>query len=82
MTGRDLIVYILQNNLEDEPVFKDGKFIGFLTPSEAAVKFSVSEPTILAWLHLGMLEGAEVNERAYIPASAEVEPRNLKREVN
>ena len=28
MTGRDLIIYILTNNLENEFVFKDGKFIG------------------------------------------------------
>jgi hypothetical protein len=41
MTGRDLIVYILQNNLENEPVFKDGKFIGFMTEGEAAEKFDV-----------------------------------------
>lgn len=35
MTGRDLILYILMNNLEDEPVFEEGKFIGFVTDVEA-----------------------------------------------
>ena len=34
MTGRDLIVYILSNNLENEEVFKDGKFIGFIPAQE------------------------------------------------
>ena len=41
MTGRDLIIYILENGLEDEPVFKDGKFIGFITTGEAAVQCNV-----------------------------------------
>ena len=35
MTGRELILYILSNGLENEPVFKDGKFIGFMTEEEA-----------------------------------------------
>lgn len=81
MTGRDLIVYILQNHLEDEEVFKDGKFIGFLTAKEAAVKFGVSKPTIFAWLTLGMLEGDVVNTQTCIPATAEVNPEKLKQEV-
>lgn len=80
MTGRELIIYILQNGLEDEPVFKDGKFIGFITPSEAAVKFGVSEATIFAWINLEMLEGEVVTERTYIPVTAEINPDNLKRE--
>ena len=29
ITGRDLINYILTNHLENEPIFKDGKPIGF-----------------------------------------------------
>ena len=39
MTGRDLIIYILENNLENEPVYKDGRLLGFLTVTEAAVEF-------------------------------------------
>ena len=31
MTGRELIVYILENGLENEPIFKNGKPIGFIT---------------------------------------------------
>ena len=80
MTGRDLIIYILQNGLEDEPIFKDGKFIGFMTPSEAAVKFDVSEATIFAWINLEMLEGEAITDRVYIPVTAEINPENLKRE--
>lgn len=46
MTGRDLIIYILANGLEDEEVFQDGKFIGFVTAGEAAAKLGVGVATI------------------------------------
>ena len=69
MTGRDLIMYILANGLEDEPVFKDGKFIGFVTPSEVAVKSHVGTATVYAWMHQGRLENVIVNEGIYIPAN-------------
>ena len=69
MTGRDLIIYILENGLEDEPVFKQGKFIGFVTADEAAVKAKVGPATINAWAYQGMIEGILVNEGLYIPAN-------------
>lgn len=62
MTGRDLIVYILSNNLENEPVFKDGKFIGCITAGEAAAKMGVGVATILTWIGQGRLEGTLINE--------------------
>ena len=46
MTGKDLIIYILQNNLEDEVVLKEGFFVGFMDQNEAAVKFNVGVWTI------------------------------------
>ena len=45
MTGRELIVYILQNNLENEPMFADGKPIAHITIWEAAVKANVGTAT-------------------------------------
>ena len=68
MTGRDLIIYIMKNGLEDKPVFEDGKFIGFLTAEEAAVKKQVGSATIQAWVDLGFMEGVTVNPGMYIPA--------------
>lgn len=67
MTGRDLIVYILTNNLEDEPVFKDGKLIGFLTMEQAALKFEVGVATIEALIQLGKLKSIQIGESVYIP---------------
>ena len=68
MTGKDLIIYILQNNLENAPVFADGRFIGFMTVLEAAKKFKVGESTIRAWVHTGMLDNILVGTEILIPA--------------
>ncbi len=70
MTCRDLIVYILTNGLEDEPVFKDGKFVGFMTKEEAAVKLNTGIATIEALVGRDMLEGIQVNETVYIAANS------------
>ena len=65
MTGRDLIIYIMQNNLEDEVVLKDGFFVGFMDENEAAAKFSVGVETIRVWYSLRMLDGIRVGKKLY-----------------
>lgn len=78
MTGRDLIIYILEHHLEDEELFKDGKIAGLLTYDEAAEKFNVGVHTIRTWVELGMLEqvsikaGVGTMEILFIPATAEL----------
>ena len=69
MTGRELIIYILENSLEDEPVFKNGKFIGFITPEEVAVKTDVGAATVYAWINQGRIDSEAVKEGIYIPAN-------------
>lgn len=71
MTGRDLILYILRNNLENEQVFKDGKFIGFITIDEAAAKTNVGIATVNAWIKQGRTIGILVGDTIYIPADFE-----------
>ena len=73
MTGRDLILYILANGLEDEPVFKDGKFIGFMSKYDAAAKLNVGPATINTLVQLNKLEGVVVREGLYIPAHLKLE---------
>ena len=68
MTGRDLIIYILENGLEDEPVFQNDTFIGFVTAEEAAVFMDVGTATIYAWIQQGQLESIKVRGKYYIPA--------------
>lgn len=71
MTGKDLIIYILENNLENESVFKDGKFIGFMTIGEAAAKMNVGPATVCAWINQGWLNCAVVGGIVFIPANFE-----------
>lgn len=65
MTGKELILYILQNNLEDTVVLKDGFFIGFMTVEEAAVKFGVGVETIRAWYYCEMIKGTQIGDSLY-----------------
>ena len=66
MTGRELIVYILQHNLEDTDIFKDGKFALGVTIEEAAEEFNVGSETIKAWLELGWVKGIRINDDQYV----------------
>lgn len=72
MTGRELIIYILENKLEDEQVFKDGKLIGFTTEEETAVAFGVGLATIRAWIKNGMIQSIKIGNMIYIPKNAQV----------
>lgn len=69
MTGRDLIIYILTNNLEDQPVFLDKGFLNLLSESEAAVKMHVGTATIRVWFEMGLLDGVKVGDELYIVPS-------------
>ena len=70
MTGRELIMYIMDNRLENEPVFKNGTFIGFMTVTQAAEKMDVGLATIFAWHTMGKLDGALLRGGIYIPVTA------------
>lgn len=78
MTGRDLIVYILENNLEDEEIFKDGKLNGFLTREEAAAKLHVGPTTLLWWYELNYIKGFFLSGELYFPKDIK-DPRNQRR---
>ena len=72
MTGRDLIIYILNNSLEDEPVYdkETSRVLGFMTMTEAAMKFEVGVLTIIAWVELSKLDGVTIGNKIYIPVNA------------
>ena len=65
MTGRELILYILENKLEDEIVIKDGIFVWLMDENEAAVKFGVGVANIRAWYVTGMLSGTKIGDHLY-----------------
>lgn len=65
MTGKELIMYILQNNLEDTIVLDGCLFMGFMTAEEVAVKFGVGIETVKAWYQCGMAEGTKIGDSLY-----------------
>lgn len=67
MTCRELIMYILINGLEDEPLFKDGKPVGFSTVEEFAVQHGVGNSTVEAWVTLGKVDHIKIGDVIYIP---------------
>ena len=69
MTGRDLIIYILENNLENEDVFKDGRFLGYLSIDEIALKYKVGIETVKLWFELGFISGIKIGEEIYFPVN-------------
>ena len=71
MTGKDMIIYILSNNLENEPVFKNGKVMGLLSIDEVAAKMDVGVATIHAWVLQGWIDSVLIGDSVYIPANFE-----------
>lgn len=69
MTGRELILYILENGLEDEQVVKNGKLIGFLTLGEFAAKTNVGTATVTAWIYQKRVPSVTIGDTIYIPAT-------------
>lgn len=74
MTGKELILYILQNNLENTVVLEDGFFVGFMTEEEAAVKFGVGIETIRTWYYCKWLKGTKIGDSLYFMKDA-ADPR-------
>lgn len=65
MTGKELILYILEHDLENEVVIENGIFVWLMDEEEAAVKFDVGVATIKAWYICGMLNGTKIGDHLY-----------------
>lgn len=72
MTGRDFIIHILKHNLENEQLFSNGKFIGFMTVTEAAEKFKVGEHTVKTWCAMNRIQYLSIGKTIFIPEDAKV----------
>lgn len=75
MTGKDVIIYILENGLLDKNVFEDGHFMDFLTEEEIAAKFKVGVETIRTWTRLYLIEGVQIGKSTFY-LSDTMDPRN------
>ena len=68
MTGRELIMYILENHLEDEPVFQNGTFVGYVSDVKFAEILGVGVATVRAWIMMGRIKDAiMVSDAMFIP---------------
>ena len=74
MTGRELIIYIMQNNLEDKEIFKDGSLVGFMSVGQACARFKVGVETVRLWYFSGLLKGIKLGDSLYFPIDA-TDPR-------
>lgn len=79
MTGRDLIIYIMENELENEDLFADGKIAGYITAEEAASKFGVGASTISVWINQDKIKGLRINDKLYVPFNVQ-DPRKTEDE--
>lgn len=77
MTGKELIIYILECDLVNKEVFKNGVFIGFINEYEAASRFNVGIETIRAWFLIGKLKGVSIGDHIYFLNNIE-DPRECK----
>lgn len=77
MTGRELIIYIMQNGLEDKEIFANNTFLDLMTVQEAAAKFGVGLFTIHVWYRNGYMHGVSIGDSVYIFKNAE-DPRKTK----
>lgn len=67
MTGKELIMYILENDLLDKNVIKDdGVPIFLLSIDDAAEKFDVGPMTVRAWVAQEKLDWEAMDGRLYI----------------
>ena len=66
MTGRDLIVFILENHLEDAVLFTDDHIPGLMSIEEAASKWCTGVHTLKALIKIGKVSGLEIGEKIYI----------------
>lgn len=69
MTGRELIMYILENHLEDEPVFQNGTFVGYVSDVKFAEMLGVGVATVRAWIMIGRIKDAiMIGDVMFVPA--------------
>lgn len=61
MTGKEVMLYILQNNLENEVVVKEGIFIDLADEEQVAARFKVGAATIKVWRKYGILRNGIKN---------------------
>lgn len=66
MTGRELIILILNNHLEDTVVFEDLRSLGLYLIEEAAVKLRIGIESIKAQCSIDAIRHLKIGDKTYI----------------
>lgn len=66
MTGRELIMWILENHLEDKVLFDDGEVYGFTSIKKAAAELEVGEATVKTWMAMNEIAPCIIGGTVYI----------------
>ena len=66
MTGKDLIIYILQNNLVDKDISEISSYFKTISVEEAAIRYDVGTATIKSAFDMGLIDGFQINGQLYI----------------
>lgn len=77
MTGKELIVYILTNNLENKELDVNGDLLlqlGFLNEEKMAAAFGIDIPAIRVMYSLGMISGINICGKLYFSSDATPKP--------
>lgn len=69
MTGRDLIIYILSNGLENEPIYSDSTLLGLLTIEDISRREQVGTATVYTWIKLGLLDTVTIGDVIFVPVT-------------
>lgn len=68
MTGKDLIIYILENDLENEDLFSHNFAPLFISAEKAAVKWNCGTATVKAMIEIGKVKGAKIGNEYFVLA--------------
>lgn len=66
MTGRELIIFILENNFEDVEFTNVCDILGVMTVKQAALKWNTGEATIKNFIRTQKIRGWKNGENIYI----------------
>lgn len=66
ITGRELIIYILENNLEDTVFINDGETYGFTSVDKAAADLEVGPATMETWFDIFKIKPRKIGNTRYI----------------
>lgn len=77
MTGRDLIIYILENGLENEELLSNGLKPLFMTAEHAAVRWDCGTAIVKAMIEMGKVKGIKLGNEYFVFAK---QPNPFKNE--